>query len=618
MYAIYMSADAIIYCLERVTDYRDFERFCSAFLAGAGYPGIDPLGGTGDGGRDAIIRTDGQGRRIVFAYTVRSDWRAKLEHDCMRVREMRHEPDVFVFVCTEGLSVSEKDSAHRLVAEMFGWTLDLFDLERLRVALVGSQRHLIAQHTSIFTPPFFPQRGGESIAESRDTLLIDHVAADHALATWLARRLSLAGYRTWCQGTAPLAGEDVDQTVRKLLQVRAQLYLPVVSPASSSESVFLERCTIAASRDDFVLPCSTAVEYGEAPLPSRLAKLAPAYFSTSWNIGLAEVLARLTTLGLRPALDVDRGRKIALRDYLPTRVTTAKPENVFANVFPLTLPKKMLVFDLRRPFAEPEIAELRSHWAFVKANSYTLVAFAPPPENAIPGLEVEQAPELLWEETRQRDGKKTLDFAKELVWRSLEVVCAKKGLKFCAFRHVFYFSEHESGDWNQAIRHVDGRLTTVQLTGMRTKGWGERASPFLYQLSPRFSPWRDFDGTWNIVVRIYIRVTTPDGIPFEGKEIGRRRKIVAKSWWNKEWLARLLGVVQALETSDGRIEIGEGLHAVVMLTRPLNWQCPVGLDVLALSGLSDLGEEIATYRTREGDDDEDENASDKAEKVMQP
>ncbi len=29
-----------------------------ALLVGADFPGIEPLGGTGDGGRDAIIRTD--------------------------------------------------------------------------------------------------------------------------------------------------------------------------------------------------------------------------------------------------------------------------------------------------------------------------------------------------------------------------------------------------------------------------------------------------------------------------------------------------------------------------------------------------------------------------------
>ena len=39
-----MSADHIVYCLERVSYYRDFERLCSDLLAGADYPAIDPLG----------------------------------------------------------------------------------------------------------------------------------------------------------------------------------------------------------------------------------------------------------------------------------------------------------------------------------------------------------------------------------------------------------------------------------------------------------------------------------------------------------------------------------------------------------------------------------------------
>ncbi len=105
-----MSADAIIYCLEQATDYRDFERLCSALLEGMGYLGIDPLGGTGDEGRDAIIRDDATGRKIAFAYTVRADWRAKLAHDCHRVQEAGHAPDVFVFVCTETLAFRENGS----------------------------------------------------------------------------------------------------------------------------------------------------------------------------------------------------------------------------------------------------------------------------------------------------------------------------------------------------------------------------------------------------------------------------------------------------------------------------------------------------------------------------
>ena len=102
-------------CLERISDYRDFERLCSALLAGAGYPSIEPLGGTGDKGRDAMIRIDDTGLRTVFAYTVRSDWRVKLDRDCSRVEEIGHKPDVFVFVCTEALSATEKDFAHQFV-----------------------------------------------------------------------------------------------------------------------------------------------------------------------------------------------------------------------------------------------------------------------------------------------------------------------------------------------------------------------------------------------------------------------------------------------------------------------------------------------------------------------
>ncbi|WP_207003578.1 hypothetical protein [Trinickia mobilis] len=603
-----MSADPITYCLECISDYRDFERLSSAVLAGLGYPEIDPLGGTGDEGRDAVIRSDGLGRKISFAYTVRSDWRVKLRSDCKRVHDAGHAPDVFVFVCTEALSASDKDFAHQFVGDTYGWTLDLFDLERLRVQLVGPQRHLIAQHPGIFAPPFFPQCGGESIAESHDTLLIDHVKEDHAVATWLARRLTLAGYRTWCHGTAPLAGEHADDTVQQLLRTRAVQYLPVVSTASLADTIFAERCTIALSKSDFVLPCTVTVA-SDARMPSRLAKLVPAAFAESWNVGLGQVLARLNTLGIKPMLDLDRGRQIALRDYLPTRVTVAKPEPVYANVFPLQLPESMLLFDLRRALTEEQAVDLRARWAYVELGATRLVAFTQPPENAISAIKVTRTPEFLWQHVKEQDGKRTQDLAKELAWRSLQVVCAQRGLRLCPDRKVFYFPDRESGVWNQAIRHVDGRATSVQLTGERTKGWGERASRFFYQLAPIFRPQLDIDGSWNVVVKVYVRVTTLEGELFEGIEIGRRRKVVTRSWWNQQWLARMLGVVQGLETSPGQVMIGEGKRAVIMQTRPLSWECPVGLDVLALSGMSDIGEEIAQYRERLDDDEEGDASS---------
>jgi hypothetical protein len=267
----------------------------------------------------------------------------------------------------------------------------------------------------------------------------------------------------------------------------------------------------------------------------------------------------------------------------------------------------MLVFELRRALTHIEILDLRKQWAFIPLNAYHYVSFEPPPQPAIPDDTVDLISEFFWVDIPYRNGKKTLDLAKELAKFSLQVACVRKGLRFCNDKKLFYFPKRETGEWIQPIKHVDGRSTTVQLTGERTKGWGDHGSLFLYQLAPRFYPQYDTDGIWNVIVQIYIRVTTPEGVMYEGKEIGRRRKVVSKSWWNKDWLARLLGVVQALQTFDGRIEVGEGTRAVIMHTSPLSWECPVGLDVMALSGMPDLGQEIAQYRALDDELIADEN-----------
>src|SRR5688572_28476678 len=205
-----MSANPIIYCLERVTDYHEFERLASDLMAGSGYPEIEPLGGSGDRGRDALFKCRRSNQLTIFTYSVRLDWQRKLQEDCERIRSEQHQPHAVVFVCTSTLTSTQKDSAKRNVLREFGWTLEIYDLERIRVALAGELRHLVAQHPSIFCPPWFTIRGGLSTSYSRDTLVIDHSIGDHALARWLTQRLSLAGFRTWCYGLAPLAGEDAD------------------------------------------------------------------------------------------------------------------------------------------------------------------------------------------------------------------------------------------------------------------------------------------------------------------------------------------------------------------------------------------------------------------------
>ena len=99
-----MGANVTIYCLERITDYLQFERLCHDLMALEGYNNIEPLGGFTDKGRDAV-HVD-KTKSTVFAYSVREDWKIKLIEIAGKVRGHGHDCDELVFVTTAEFSAS--------------------------------------------------------------------------------------------------------------------------------------------------------------------------------------------------------------------------------------------------------------------------------------------------------------------------------------------------------------------------------------------------------------------------------------------------------------------------------------------------------------------------------
>lgn len=607
-----MSADPVIYCLEHLTDYHQFERLCSDVMAGSGYPNIDPLGGTGDRGRDALqyCRTN-PGELTIFAYSVRSDWWTKLEKDCLRIEEEKHNPAAVVFVCTETITASRKDQAKAAINKRFGWHLELFDLERLRVRLAGDLRHLVAQHPSIFCPPWFPARGGLSISESHDTVIIDHVNADHAFATWLSRRLQLAGYRTWSYGTAPLAGDDADDSVRQLVRQRAQCYLPVLSTTSVANADLMGRCALASGLNRFTIPCWSAA-VNDISLARRLRELSPVRFDRRWSSGLSDLLSALQANGIAPSHCPEQGRSIALRSYVPEALTRPTPESVFANVFRATVPAGIVVCEIQRPLEKEEEESLRREWAFAVATPTMLLSFGPPPQS-VPLVPKQRLPEYSWSTYNEKHGRVSVDVVKELLRRSLDVACFQAGLAWCGEREAFYFADGDAAQRRVNYRHVDGRQTWKAVTGDRTYGSGERAKPFRYQLGPAFRPGRDEDGNWWVTMRIYVRVTEVNGTPFEGKLIGKRRKSVTKNWWNKEWLELTLAVMQGVSQGATEIVSGTGHRKVAVSTAPLEWLCPISIDYEAVERVGDFQEEMAAMRYVDDTDEDDDVTGDELE-----
>src|SRR2546427_7829089 len=146
-----MAADPIIYCLEELTDYDQFERLCNDLMAAQGNTGIEPLGGKKDKGRDAINFDRHDPKDVtIFAYSVREDWRNKLGEDARKIRKHGHECRRLLFLCTTTLTPTERDEAPAFIRETFGCTLELHRLERPRILLGTTHVRSIANHPSIF------------------------------------------------------------------------------------------------------------------------------------------------------------------------------------------------------------------------------------------------------------------------------------------------------------------------------------------------------------------------------------------------------------------------------------------------------------------------------------
>src|SRR5436190_18424165 len=106
-----MSADPIVYCLEKLTDYYEFERLCHDLMALEGYPAIEPLGGFKDKGRDAVHVNRSTGQDNIFCYSVREDWRTKLEQDAAVSHKHRHKCERLIYVSTIAFSPNDRDLA---------------------------------------------------------------------------------------------------------------------------------------------------------------------------------------------------------------------------------------------------------------------------------------------------------------------------------------------------------------------------------------------------------------------------------------------------------------------------------------------------------------------------
>lgn len=570
-----VGADPTIYCLEQLTDYDQFERLCTDLMALEGYDGIEPLGGHKDKGRDALHVSKNNGRKTIFAYSVREDWLDKLNEDAAKIRTHEHECDELIFLCTAHYSATDRDSALKDIKAKFGFSLALYGLERLRV-LLNKHARLISQHPHIFHPAFFASNVNGNDTAMRNLLVIDNVVKDETLSVWLANRLQIAGYQVWSATTSPVAGRSINDTIEKLVKLKAFRLLQIMSANSILDAEFNARRSYAFGvGDNLVLPLMTA-GFDKNSLDHKSSKLEMVSLEDSWADGLTHLLAVLSDSGC-PGFREATTRFSSSYIMIPDLVVQ-EPERVLSNRFAVTrIPAGINRYVSEQELSDRELGEAALRWAFHKVDQKRFLSFFAPPDDLRNQYGFKDKGGVAWDLVSEIDKTPVRKLLPELIRKSLMVHCIKKGLRFCTEFDGPYFPENLiSGDRLYFIQ-PDGRKTFVSPVGERTLWRPLNPSIYKYALSPQFTVVSGYQNKYCAQLKTRIRFTDKEGNILPPRIAFSRRKHLCRSWFNHEWVHRMLAMIQFL-SDQGNIIIGPTGGELVIAGSPIEWQVPVRIN----------------------------------------
>lgn len=568
-----MSASPTIYCLEQITDYLQFERLCHDLMALEGYPAIEPLGGFKDKGRDAI-HTDSSNRVTIFAYSVREDWRVKLVEDAGKVRKHGHKCDLFVFITTADFTPSERDEAIQDVSDTFGWKLDLYGVERLRVLLDSEHPHVKVNHPQIFPPPFISSSDFSSI---RDHLLVSYASQDSIFAGWLTQKLTASGFKVWCEQFEVLGTDYYPDNIDEAIRERVFRTIAVCSKEALSDLKTLRQWGVAQSRgSDFLIP---VVLDDTSPQQFSEAVHAGSYisFNKSWAEGLRDLVTRLESIN--SPKNLYGGRNIAARLFLEKDVIKKEPEILFTNCLPVQQsPSIIHRIVTERPVPRGKSRRLRFEWPFRQVNKHTFLSFYEPPQELKERYEVSFSGGASTSLTPFINGIYVPTLTAELIRKSLIVKAHDKGLKYCHITNLHYFPFGLLAGNRLNYTKPNGDKTFVKAAGERKYWRPDQSTRYRYYLAPDFYVKKNLVGKYAVLVNVRVRITDIQGHPLPGRSTNARRKNLCKDWWNYEWLNRIFAVCDYL-SEDGCIVIGhENPQRVVVSSVPFRLESPIGID----------------------------------------
>lgn len=600
-----MGANPTIYCLENLTDYHEFERLCTDLMALEGYPSIEPLGGFSDKGRDAI-HVNKADRTTIFAYSVRENWRVKLSEDASKILRHGHQCNELVFMTTSPFSATERDEAVAYILQEYGWELQIFGLERLRVLLEVTHPEIRQNHPQIFNPALFTSWVGTL---DRNRLFLSYVEQDWGLADWLTRKLTAEGYAVWCERFTLLGGEHYPDDVDDAINNRAFRIIALYSNSSvKNQEVMRQRLLglmLGKQRQiDFLIPINVD-GLDISHLDKETGTLVFIPFYNSWTTGYNQLLKKLETI--QCPKPIFNGNRVAASDYLGPDLVTDQAEPLFANFYLVDkLPKYIYVFEAKMPIPYEDKWNVGVLWAYRKVGSRFYLGFHEPSQDILQKYGITEIDSIEWKGHETVNKIDTRHLLSELVRKSLDVRCYQKGLQFCSASEFLYFPSGLVPNDNLKLTRPDGYKTWVSSVGQRTYWTLEGSEVYNYAIAPVFHVVQDVFDELAVQIEIRVRLTDENGKLLARRKINSRRKHLCQNWWNTEWFNRQLAVIQFLADGDKIIIGSDEDNSLIINASPLCLSSTAGIDEQALQQITEKRKKVREELGISADTDSEE------------
>ena len=434
--------------------------------------------------------------------------------------------------------------------------------------------------------------------QERDHIFISYATEQSALCDWLARRLASEGYAVWYDRLKLLGGENWPSDIDEAINQRTFRMLALLSQASmkkpNPQGEWLKGRAIGTQLgiEDFVIPLNTE---GLRPdeITWNLQPINYIAFYPSWAEGLAALLKKLQSVGA-PRL-LDNGRRVAVASIVGTSAVDEEPEELISNCFEVVqAPQYIRKYEVASNLSRGERGALQREWACRDVSGRRVLAFEDPPSAVSARNRFQCVGRVPWRDTAEVDGIDTRDLVVSLIHRCLDCLLRDAGMEYSVTaepgreggrrkgrrnprrRGQWYLPRGVLGNDRVSFTFPDGNRSWFSGVGERTYPTRDEGEVYRYHLSPSFSVLPDTVDPFVLLLRNRVYLTDTKGTSLRKQKILSRRKHLCKTWFNKEWAARTLGIAQLLADEDLFIRFGpEGEQQLVISAMPIVPTAPV-------------------------------------------